>query len=193
MFKEEIRIIGFDDGPFESKSKGSVPIVGVIYRGGKFLDGMLKTDVIIDGLDSTEKLIDIINSSRHKNQLKVIMIDGIAFGGFNLIDIKELYRKTKLPCIIINRKHPNIKSVVNALKNFEDYEIRIKILKNAGKIKHHVLPNKKDIYYQSMGLTDKETKEIINLSTTHSFIPEPLRVAHIIATAMIKGESKGRA
>lgn len=193
MFKEEIRIVGFDDGPFETKLKGTVPLVGVIYRGGKFPDGMLRTDVHVDGLDATEKLIRIVNSSRHKQQLKLIMTDGLTFGGFNLIDIKEIHKKTRLPVIVINRKHPNIKKVSDALRMFDDYRIRLKILKSAGKVKKHVLPNKVNIYYQSEGLTDKETKEIIDLSTTHSFIPEPLRVAHIIATAIVKGESRGRA
>jgi endonuclease V-like protein UPF0215 family len=193
LFKEEIRIIGFDDGPFEAKQKGTVPVIGVIYRGGKFLDGMLKTDVTIDGLDSTEKLINLINSSRHKQQLKVIMTDGITFAGFNIVDIQELHKKTGLPIIVINRKNPDIKKVIEALKNFDDYDLRIKFLKNAGEVKMHILPNGKKIYYQSVGLSDLETKEIINLSTTHSFIPEPLRVAHIIVTAMVKGESKGGA
>ncbi len=193
MFKEEIRIIGFDDGPFVTKSKGNVPVVGVIFRGGKYLDGMLKTEVAIDGIDSTEKLVRLINSSRHRQQLKVIMTDGLTFGGFNLFDIRELHERTGLPVIVINRKHPDIAKVKDALKMFPDYRLRLKVLKNAGRVKHHTLPSGKDIYYQSAGLTDSETKEIINLSTTHSFIPEPLRAAHIIATAVVTGESRGRA
>jgi|SRR3989344_8847233 len=193
MFKEEIRIIGFDDGPFVTKEKGTTPLVGIIFRGGKFLDGMLRTDVKVDGLDATEKLIKIINSSRHKQQLKLIMTDGLTFGGFNLIDIKEIHEKTRLPIVVINRKHPDIKKVKDALKMFKDYKKRLEIVNKAGRVKSHTLPNGQKVYYQAVGLTDKETKEIINLSTTHSFIPEPLRVAHIVATAIVKGESKGRA
>ncbi len=194
VFKKEIRIIGFDDGPFQSRDRVPVPVVGVIYRGGSFLDGMLKTEVTVDGLDATEKLINVINSSRHKQQLKLVMTDGLTFGGFNLIDIKEMHERTRLPVIVINRKHPDIREVTKALKrNFEDSKERIRIMKNAGKVKLHILPNKQRVYYQAVGLSDDEVKEIINLSTTHSFIPEPLRVAHIIATAVVKGESKGRA
>jgi endonuclease V-like protein UPF0215 family len=191
MFKEEIRILGFDDGPFDKNSK-SVPVVGVIFRGGKFMDGMLKTEVEVDGLDSTEKLINLINSSRHKEQLKVIMLDGITFGGFNLVDIKELNKRTELPVIVINRKIPNLKDVKNALKNFEDFEKRWRIVKNAGKIKAIKIKERK-IFYQCKGLEDEEACEIIELSSTHSFIPEPLRIAHLIAGAIVRGESFGRA
>ncbi|MFQ6120302.1 MAG: DUF99 family protein [Methanosarcinales archaeon] len=192
MLKSEIRILGFDDGAFVSKSEASVPVIGVIFRGGKFLDGALKTDVTIDGRDATEKIIKLINLTRHKQQLKVIMFDGVTLGGFNIIDIKKLYQETKLPVIIINRKIPNLKKVKNALRNFDDFEERWKTILNAGKIKECRIKNKK-VYYQSIGLNDEETKEIITLSSTRSFIPEPLRVAHIIATAFVKGESGGRA
>jgi endonuclease V-like protein UPF0215 family len=192
MLKSEIRILGFDDGPFEKGDK-SVPVVGVVFRGGKFLDGVLKTDVRVDGLDSTKKIIKLINASRHKQQLKVIMVDGITFGGFNVLDIKQIYEQTKLPVIVINRKHPDLKEVKNALKNFKDFEKRWKVILKAGKIKECKIMDDKKVYYQNIGLEDEETEEIIRLSTTHSYIPEPLRIAHLIATGIVKGESGGRA
>lgn len=192
MFKSEIRILGFDDAAFSAKDK-TVPVIGVIYRGGKFPDGILRTDIAVDGLDATEKLIKRINSTRHKQQLKVLMLDGITLGGFNIVDIKDLYEKTHLPVIVINRKHPDLEDVEKALRNFKDYKKRWKIILNAGKIKSCSLKNNKKVYYQSIGLSDEETEEIIQLSCTNSQIPEALRVAHLIATAVVKGESGGRA
>lgn len=192
MFKPEIRILGFDDGPFSFEDI-SVPIIGVVYRGGNYLDVVLKTEVKVDGLDATEKITRLINSSRHKPQLKILMFDGITLGGFNLVNIKELYKKTDLPIIVVNRKMPNLQDVQKALKNFKDYKKRWKIVQNAGKIKVCNLRDNKKVYYQCVGLSDEEAEEVIRLSTTHSQIPEPLRVAHLIATAIIKGESGGRA
>lgn len=193
MFKPEIRILGFDDSPFKRSDK-KVAIIGVVYRGGSFLDVVLKTEVAVDGLDATEKLIKLLNKSRHKPQLKVLMFDGIAFGGFNVIDIKKLYKGTELPVIVINRKHPDLDSVKKALENnFEDFKKRWSIILNAGKIKVCNLKNGKNVYYQNIGMEDDEAIQIIQLSSTHSDIPEPLRVAHLIASAIIKGESSGRA
>jgi endonuclease V-like protein UPF0215 family len=192
MIKEEIRILGIDDGPFTKNDK-EVIVIGVIFRGGEFIDGLLRTYVSVDGLDATEKLSEMINSSRHKQQLKVIMLDGITLGGFNIIDIKKLYSETKIPVIVINRKIPDLKSIKTALeKNFEDFEKRWKMILNAGKIKELKL-EKFSIYYQNLGLEDEETEEIILISTKHAQIPEPLRVAHLIATGIVKGESEGHA
>jgi endonuclease V-like protein UPF0215 family len=192
MVKEEIRILGIDDGPFTKDDK-EVIVIGVVYRGGEFIDGLLRTFVEIDGLDATEKLAKMINSSRHKQQLKVIMLDGITLGGFNIVDVKKLYSETKIPIIVINRKVPDLKSIKTALeKNFEDFEKRWKMILNAGKIKELRL-EKFSLYYQNVGLEDEEAEEIILTSMKHAQIPEPLRVAHLIATGIVKGESEGHA
>jgi hypothetical protein len=192
MVKEEIRVIGFDDGAFPSKSKELVPVVGAIFRGGKFLDGMLKIEIQIDGMDATPKLIKCINSSRHKQQLRVIMFDGITLGGFNMVNIKKVSKATKLPVIVINRKKPNLEKVKNALLRFKDFKKRWKCVVDAGKIKSLKIRDKK-IFYQVIGIDDDVAEEIIILSSTRSYIPECLRVAHLIATAITRGESFGRA
>jgi endonuclease V-like protein UPF0215 family len=192
MLKSEIRILGFDDGAFTAKSNQLVPVIGVIYRGGKILDGALKTEVLVDGSEATDKIVKLINSSRHKQQLKVIMFDGITLAGFNMVDVKEVHEKTNIPVIVINRKRPDLKKVKDALKNFVDFENRWKAVENAGEIKECLLNDKK-IFFQSIGMDDETAKEVIRLSSTRGYIPEPLRVAHLLVTAFVKGESYGRA
>lgn len=192
MLKSEIRILGFDDGAFE-RTDEEVLVIGVIFRGGKFLDGALRTKVAVDGNDATDKIVTLINSTRHKQQLKIIMFDGITLGGFNIVDIKKIHQETRIPVLVINRKHPDVKKVRKALKMFEDYKERWQMIKNAGRIKRFKVRDSKDIFYQAVGIDDSLAREVITLSTTRSYIPEPLRVAHLIATAVVKGESYGRA
>jgi len=193
MLKSEIRILGFDDGAFTPRSNELVPVIGVIFRGGKFLDGALRTDVYVDGEDATDKIVKLINSSRHKQQLKVIMFDGITLAGFNVVDVKTLSEQARLPVVVINRKKPNLKKVKDALKRFEDFEARWKSIEHAGEIKECRIKDFKKVYYQNIAIDDDMAEEIIKLSCTRSFIPEPLRVAHLIATAVVRGESYGRA
>ena len=191
--KKEIRIVGFDDGPFIPRTKGEAPVVGVVFRGGDYLDGAFKTEVNIDGMNATKTLIKLLNKSRHKEQLRIIMMKGITFGGFNMVDISELYDKSKLPVIVVNRRRPNLEKIKKALKHFKDFEKRWECVKHAGKIHKMKIEKNKNIYYQFKGLSQEEAERIIKLSCTRSLIPEPLRVAHLIASALIKGESGGRA
>jgi len=191
--KKEIRIVGFDDSPFIPRTKGRVPVVGVVFRGGDYMDGAFKTEVSIDGMDSTNILIKLLNKSRHKEQLRIIMLKGITFGGFNMVDISKLYEETKLPVIVVNRKKPDLKKIKRALKHFNDFKKRWECVEHAGKIHKMRIEKNKNIYYQFKGLAQSEVEKLIKLTCTRSLLPEPLRIAHLIASALIKGESGGRA
>ena len=87
--KDNIRILGVDDGPFEFKKK-KVPIVGVIMRPPNYIEGICRSEVTIDGVDANAVLNDMITTSNYRDQIKLIMFDGVALGGFNVIDIEKL-------------------------------------------------------------------------------------------------------
>jgi len=187
MLKKEIRVIGIDDAPFNKFKKGKVLVVGAVFRGGLYLDGILSTKVIIDGNNATKKITDMINKSKFKPQLQCIFLDGIAVGGFNIIDIKQLSKKTTLPVIVIIRRNPNIKIIKETLIRIKKKN-KIKLIDKAGS----VIPIGK-IYAQITGLSIEKAKEILNIVCTRSLIPEPIRIAHLIASGISSGESKGKA
>ena len=190
--KRELRILGIDDGPFQLHKKGTTVLVGTVFRSGFWLDGLLTTKVKVDGLDATRKIIEMINKSRHRDQLRVVMIDGLTVGGMNFIDIQKVNEKTGLPVIVVNRKRPRFEKIRNALKHFKDAEKRWKFIEKAGKIQQVNLGNH-NLYIQTTGIRYEDAQKILKLSCTRAKIPEPLRVAHLIAAGIVKGESKGRA
>lgn len=185
--KKEIRIIGIDDAPFDKFNDKEVLIVGTIFRGGSFIDGIISTKVTVDGDDSTDKIAEMINKCKFKPQLQVIILDGIAVGGFNIIDVEELNKKTKLPVIIVMRNYPDLKKIKDVLKKLNK-ENKAKLLKKAGKV-HKI--NK--IHIQIYGIDLETAKDILKISCTRSYLPEPIRVAHLIASGVVEGESRGRA
>lgn len=186
--KREIRILGIDDAPFEKFKEKDVLVVGTIFRGGTVLDGVISCKVKIDGSDATKKLIELINKTKHKQQLKIIMLKGIAVGGFNVIDIKELNKKTKLPVIVVIKKYPNFKKIEKALKHFKDWKERLALIKKAGKIRK-IEGN----FIQFSGIKLEKVKEVLKIATRRGLIPEPIRTAHLIASGVTLGESRGRA
>ncbi len=194
--KPEIRILGFDDGSFESEFDEKCCLVGVVMRGGEWVDGVLVDEISIDGFDSTSTIIDMIESSRHKDQLRVVLSSGITFGGFNVLDVGRVYEETGLPVIVVSREEPDMDSVKSALKNLENWEDRWEKLVSAGDI----IPvervgsgeRKSTIYIQVEGMGVEDAKELVDMVATRSSIPEPLRLAHLIGTAISRGESVGR-
>jgi hypothetical protein len=191
--KREIRIIGIDDAPFSKEKKGQVLVLGCIHRGGQAFEGLISSYADVDGDNSTEVLIQMINKSKHKDQLQCIMTDGIAVGGFNIIDINELSSKTKLPVVVIMRNKPNIEKMKAALKNVPNYKEKQKLLMKAGKIYDAKLSSGSVIYFQCAGIDADKAREIIKVAVSRGNMPEPVRTAHVIASGLILGESRGRA
>ncbi|MFQ6050672.1 MAG: DUF99 family protein [Candidatus Hydrothermarchaeota archaeon] len=188
--KEEIRMLGFDDAPFTFDDK-EVLVVGAVTR-KHHLDGVISTKVTVDGDDATERLTSLVLNSRHYEQIRVIMLKGITLGGFNIVDITELGEKTELPIIVVMRKKPDMESMKKALEQFDDAKKRWDRVKRAGNIFIFNYKRSK-IYLQSYGVSKEAAINLVKLSLYRGVVPEPIRLAHIIARGVTLGESMGRA
>ena len=183
VIKPEIRVLGIDDGKFIPHTKGSVLLVGVVFRGGYSIEGVMHTKVAIDGLDSTEKLASMINGSPHRRQLRLVMLNGVTFGGFNVVDLKKLNLETRLPIIALTQNKPDLDDITSALKNLPEYEERLRLVLEAGPI-HEVANHGTIVYVELAGISLIDAEKIIKLTSTRSCVPEPLRVAHLIASGI---------
>jgi len=189
--KQQIRLLGIDDSPFSFNDKYA-SVIGVVMRGGSYLECVLSDQVSVDGSDATFVCKNMIEGSRHKKQLKAVLLDGVALGGFNVVDIEELHSATDVPVITITRDEPDFDKIKLALeKNFDDWKKRLGVMQKGKLFKIETQHN--PIFVKYIGLSLDETKEIIKLSTIRGVIPEPIRVAHLIASGVTRGESYGKA
>ncbi len=186
--KKEIRIMGIDDSPFDKFNDRKVLLVGTVYRGGDLMDGLVSTYAEVDGDDATDKIIELFRKTKHKPQLQIIMLKGIAVGGFNVVDIKKLNEKTKLPVVVVMKNKPDMEKIREALKNIKNGGKKAEMIGKAGEIK-----KVKHLYVQSAGISGRDLTGLIGITCTHGKIPEPIRVAHLIASGIVLGESRGRA
>jgi endonuclease V-like protein UPF0215 family len=187
IIKPEIRVLGVDDGIFVPHSKGFAPIVGVVFRGGYWLDGVMNTKVEVDGFDATEKIAAMVTNSPHHKQLRVIMLDGVTFAGFNVVDIKKLNKKTKLSVIAVTRDRPDFGEIRKALNNLPFPERRWKAVVNAGEIiEVNTRSRKERVYMEISGIVEEDARKIVKLTSTRSSVPEALRVAHLVASGISK-------
>jgi len=185
VIKPEIRVLGVDDGVFTPRTEALVPVVGVVFRGGYWLAGVMHTEIVVDGFDATEKISSMIINSPHHKQLRVIMLNGITFAGFNIVDIKTLNAETRLPVIAVTREKPNLVEIREALKHLPKSEKRWNAVLNAGEISEVLTRSVKEkVYMQATGISESDAHKILRLTSTRSSIPEALRVAHLIASGI---------
>ncbi len=183
--KPEIRVLGVDDGVFTPHVESWVPVIGVVFRGGYWLDGVMHTEVLVDGFDATNKISAMITASPHYKQLRVIMLNGITFAGFNVVDMKELHRASALPVIAVTREKPDLQSIREALNHLPKGEERWKAVLNAGDVVEvSTREEKGKIYLHAVGVSLPDAEAVVRLTSTRSNIPEALRVAHLIASGI---------
>lgn len=182
-----VHLVGFDDGPFERQHRGDVLVVGAIYRGGQYLDGMVATKIRRDGRNATERLIAAVVGSRYAPQLHYILLDGIALGGFNVVDIGRLHEETTLGVLVVSRRRPDMAAVERAVRQLPGGAVRWRLIERAG-----ASEPVGGLWCQRAGITAAEAEALVALSCTRSKLPEPLRAAHIIAGAVVTGEGGRR-
>lgn len=179
-------VIGFDDAPFRRQNQQQVRLVGAVYADLR-LDGVLIGEVTRDGDDAARRIAQLIERSKFLEHLQLIMLQGIAVAGFNVVDVFHLHRRLSLPVLVTARQRPNLAAIESALiqnvsGGAEKWELiqRLGPMEPAGRI-----------YVQRMGLSLGQAVRVVEHFAIHSHIPEPIRTAHLFAGALVEGQSRG--
>ncbi len=178
-----LRIAGVDDGAFPAnrRAKRRSLLAAVLFHNLRLI-AVRVGHIEIDGRDATDVLESLLKTIR----FDAVMLSGISFGGFNVIDIAQLARATGKPVIAISGERPDNVAVRKALqKHFPDWEERWRIVRNAGRVNHFKpLPKEPRLYFEVRGATAAFARKIIATTATISRLPEPIRVARIIARGL---------
>src|SRR5713226_4782059 len=93
--KQSPSIIGIDDGPF-TKQRETAPLIAALLQ-GPHLQKVRTTRITVDGLDATDKTLKLLKGWKHVP----ILLSGVTFAGFNLIDPHVLQQKFRVPVIVV--------------------------------------------------------------------------------------------
>src|SRR5262249_37316421 len=140
--------------------------------------------------------------------LGAVLLQGIAVGGFNVVDVHALSAALDLPVLVVTRRPPDLAAVRRAL--FADVpraRPRVRGAARKGSLIERAAPTQAlgqraptglkthapRLWVQRAGLTIEEARRIVAATTLHGNVPEPLRLAHLIAGGIVEGRSRGRA
>ncbi len=142
-----------------------------------------------DGANAARNLAALVLGSKFREHLQLVMLNGIALAGFNVVDVFDLHRRLDLPVLVVARREPDFDAIRDALltrvpggrRKWSLIE-RLGAMEAAG-----------PIYVQHCGLSLDAARQVVRRYAVNGHIPEPLRVAHLIAGAVATGQSRGRA
>ena len=180
-------VVGFDDAPFAAGYRGDVLVVGAVFAGSR-LDGVVSCKVRRDGANATAAVSECIRRSRYFPQLHAVLLQGIAFAGFNVIDLPTLHASLGLPVLVVSRKRPNLAAIRAALLDHVRGGVcKWRLIEAAGPMEPTA-----GLYLQRAGITPEASRALLQRLAIHGALPEPLRVAHLIAGGIARGQSSGR-
>lgn len=180
-------VIGFDDVPFARTHRGNVAVIGAVFAGTR-LEGVLSGRVRRDGANAARALARMVGGSKFAAHAQLIMLQGIALAGFNVVDVFALHRELRLPVLVVARRQPNLAAVRQALlTRVRGGRRKWAIIERLGPMEPVA-----GVYVQRVGITWHDAAAVIRRFAINSTIPEPLRVAHLIAGGIGTGQSGGR-
>ena len=187
MTRSLSNVAGFDDGPFERAGRGDVLLVGAICARTR-LDGVLTGRVRKDGVNATARIAALLRASPFDRHVQAVLLGGIAVGGFNVVDIARLADELARPVLVVARRQPRLELIRRALLGLPGGARKWALIERAGPMEALG-----DVHVQRAGLTVAEARALLAATTLHGKLPEPLRLAHLIAGGVVTGVSRGRA
>ncbi len=180
-------VIGVDDAPFPRATRGDVLVVGAVFSRLR-LDGVLSTRVRRDGRNATERLVRMVGESRFAPHLQLILLQGIALAGFNVVDVRALSAATGLPVLVIARNPPRYERIRRALlEKVRGGTRKWRLIETLGPMEPM-----EGVMVQRWGIDRAGAAAVLRRLAVHGRVPEPLRTAHLIAGGIATGESRHR-
>lgn len=181
-------VIGFDDGPFDRFARGQhVLLVGAVFARTR-LDGVVSGRVRHDGRNATDRMIALVRDSQFDRHVRAVLLGGIAVAGFNVVDIHGLCAALERPVVVVARRPPRFALIRRALANVPGDARKWALIEAAGPMEPV-----RGVYVQRAGISLADTQALLEATTSHGKLPEPLRIAHLIAGGIGAGKSHGRA
>lgn len=175
--KKGIRVLAIAES-FERFDKKSI-LAGIVMRRDLVVDGIIYTDTIVGGNDSTDKVLSMVDRLG-RNDINCVLLGGLIISLFNIINGKYINEITRLPVIAISSKRSlglkNSICGINKKQKIKDY---LKLEER----KPLKLWTGKTIFVRHWGLTFNDTSNLLNSLVIQGGKPEPLRLAALAARA----------
>lgn len=191
LSKPHLRLAGIDDGAFRRRER-TAPVAAVAWSSPDRVEGVSVGRVEVDGDDATAVIEALARSLPAWDGVRAVLLDGIAVGGFNVVDLARLARRLQRPVIAVTRRPPDLPRIRVALfRYFPDARRRWRLLRKAPLV--DVPTSGEPIHAAVAGCSVEDAIAVLHRAAVIGFWPEPLRLAHLVAHAVGTQASPRRA
>jgi len=183
-FKKGFRALGIAECFRKGVGKRSI-LAGVVMRADGLVDGFSFSTATIGGLDATEAVLRLYERLRRKD-VNILMLNGCVISWFNVVDLHEVSERTERPLICVTYEpspglEPYFKQYFPG-----DWQERLAIYERNGPRKEVRLRTGHVVFIRAVGLDEEDALRVLDRFTLHGSIPEPLRLARLLARAALR-------
>jgi endonuclease V-like protein UPF0215 family len=179
--KKAIRALGVAES--FRKNSASAFLAGVVMRSDLIIDGFSLGRTTISGDDATDSVISLYSSLSRKD-VNLVMIGGTVISMYNIVDVNRVFEETGKPVLAVTyRPSEGIEEAIK--KHFpDDWERKIEAYRRLGPRREVTLKNGFKVFVRTAGIDDYDSRLVLNKFTVFGRIPEPIRVARLIARCL---------
>ncbi len=151
-------------------------------RGDLVIDGVALGSAKVGGDDATSSILRMYRKLR-RNDVNLIMLSGCVISHYNIVDVDKLATKSEVPIICLT--YNESRGIQGAIRrNFPgDFLAKLAIYKRLGDRYALRLKTGYRVFVRSVNVPKSDVKRILDTFTLQGGIPEPVRVAKLLARA----------
>lgn len=179
--KRAIRALGVAES-FESGDRKST-LAGVVMRSDLVTDGFVIGRATVEGDDAT-KAIARMYRKLGRNDVNAVILSGCIISLYNMVDVDALSEKLDVPVVCVTYKES--RGIERSIKHHfgKDAPKKLEAYKKLGGRRRLVLKTGYTVYFRASSITDLEAERLLNIFTLQGGVPEPVRVAKLLARAV---------
>ena len=171
---------------FSQDSKKSV-LSGIVMSTDLVIDGFVMGHSTVGGDDATDAILSMFEKL-DRSDVSFLLISGIIISLYNMVDVKRISEKIGLPVIAIT--HEESDGIEDAIKHHfpDSYKLKLAEYSKLGSREKITLHTSHNLYIRNEGCTVLEAKQLLDKITSQGSIPEPLRIAQLLANTLLKAK-----
>lgn len=181
--KKAIRVLGVAES-FSQRDKLST-LAGVVMRSDQVIDGVALTTLQVGGSDASDSIMKLFRRL-NRNDINAIIVAGSVLSLYNVLDLALLNKKLKMPVLAVSFSKSKADLERNIKSKFDNKTAnqKIRLLRKLGSATRIELSTGYAVFVRSEGVTQKESKRLLERFTLQGAVAEPVRVAKLLARSV---------
>lgn len=154
-------------------------------RSDLVIDGFGLGKLKVSGSDATSGIIKLYQKMK-RNDVNVILLSGSVLSLYNIVDVDNLYEKTRIPIVALTFKKSKADLESNIEKKFTPTSARkkIRLLRKLGTPEKIELSTGYPVFVRAAGASLEQAQKILEKFTLQGAVPEPIRLARLLARSV---------